>query len=370
MQVDTRERGFSYAYDAPLDMRMDPDQELSARDVVNSWDERQLARLLKRVRRGALRRPDRPRDRAPRAEPPIDTTQELVDVITAAIPAPGALRRRPPRQAHLPGHPDRRQRGARRSSTRACPLAWDVLRAGGRFAGISFHSLEDRRVKRFLADARDGLHLPARPARLRLRPHAGGRAADPARDRPDPGEIAENPRAKSARLRAARKLTEEPQNGRANRRPAHAHARAAAPPHPAPPPPRQRTAASGAGRRARAARDDRSPRAHARDARDARGRPPHARPGLDRDHRHRADGIVAMQVSLLKMNSGIGRAMTKAGTLERQNADLEAEIASLSSSERVRAAAAAKGMLAPARGGERVPAAPAATATRTARPGA
>ena len=64
MQVDTRERGFSYAYDAPLDMRMDPTSELAAREVVNEWDERGLSRVAARAGRGALRPPDRPRDRA------------------------------------------------------------------------------------------------------------------------------------------------------------------------------------------------------------------------------------------------------------------------------------------------------------------
>ena len=100
IQVDTRERGFSYAYDAPLDMRMDPDQALTAAEIVNDWDERRLARAAARVRRGALRRPDRPtRVRPPPPRGRIETTQELVDVIKPALPAPGAVRRRPSGQA-------------------------------------------------------------------------------------------------------------------------------------------------------------------------------------------------------------------------------------------------------------------------------
>ena len=88
MQVDTRERGFSYAYDAPLDMRMDPDDELTAAEVVNTWDERRLAHAAPRLRRGALRRPDRPRDRPRARHAPIETTNELVEVVTDAVPAP------------------------------------------------------------------------------------------------------------------------------------------------------------------------------------------------------------------------------------------------------------------------------------------
>ena len=88
LQVDARERGFSYSYDAPLDMRMDPDQELTAADVVNRWDERRLARLLReygeeryaaRIARAIAAR---------RRETAIDSTQELVEVIKSALPGP------------------------------------------------------------------------------------------------------------------------------------------------------------------------------------------------------------------------------------------------------------------------------------------
>ncbi|HEY5389457.1 MAG TPA: 16S rRNA (cytosine(1402)-N(4))-methyltransferase RsmH, partial [Solirubrobacteraceae bacterium] len=88
MQIDARERGFSYSYDAPLDMRMDPEQELSARELVAEWDERRLARALRdfgeerhagAIARAIVRR---------RASAPIETTHELVDAINSAIPAP------------------------------------------------------------------------------------------------------------------------------------------------------------------------------------------------------------------------------------------------------------------------------------------
>jgi 16S rRNA (cytosine1402-N4)-methyltransferase len=179
MQVDTRERGFSYAYDAPLDMRMDPAQPLTARELLNTWERRR-----------------------------ITTTFELVDAITAAIPAPARF---------AGGHPAKRTFQAIRIAVNdelaqldaALPLAWDVLRVGGRVAAISFHSLEDRRVKRFLADKARGCICPPD-----LPVCACGRtpAAEPVFRRsvaPTAGEVADNPRSKSARLRAARKLREE-----------------------------------------------------------------------------------------------------------------------------------------------------------------
>ena len=205
MQVDTRERGFSYAYDAPLDMRMDPDQDLTARDLINTWDERRLARLFRefgeeryagQIARAIARE---------RRRHELTTTTELVDVIAHAIPVPARF---------AGGHPAKRVFQAIRIAVNdelsqlegALPLAWDVLRPGGRFAGISFHSLEDRRVKRFLVGRAQGCvcppdlpvcvcgHVPE--AELLTR-----RAVAPT-----PGEVAANARSRSARLRAARKV--------------------------------------------------------------------------------------------------------------------------------------------------------------------
>src|SRR4051794_14717830 len=207
MQVDTRERGFSYAYDAPLDMRMDPDQELTARELINTWDRRRLARALREY--GEERYADRiageiVRRRA-RAE--LSTTFELVDAITAAIPAPARFGG---------GHPAKRTFQAIRIAVNdelseldaALPLAWECLRKDGRFAGISFHSLEDRRVKRFLADRATGCvcppDLPVCVCGHEPEAELLGRGVVAT-----PQEVAANPRAKSARLRAARKLTEE-----------------------------------------------------------------------------------------------------------------------------------------------------------------
>ncbi len=208
MQVDTWERGFSYAYDAPLDMRMDPAQELTAAEIVNTWDERRLARLLReygderyagRIARAIVRE---------RAQAPIETTHALVEVVKSAIPAPARF---------AGGHPAKRTFQAIRIAVneeleqldRALPLAWELLAPGGRLAAISFHSLEDRRVKRFLADrARGCVCPPDLPVCACGRTPEGELLARRA-IAPSPGEVAHNPRAKSAHLRGARKLEKE-----------------------------------------------------------------------------------------------------------------------------------------------------------------
>jgi 16S rRNA (cytosine1402-N4)-methyltransferase len=212
MQVDARERGFSYSFQAPLDMRMDPDQELSAREIVASWDERRLARTLRdfgeerhagAIARAIVRR---------RAGAPIETTQDLVETIVSAIPTPARF---------AGGHPAKRSFQALRIAVNdeldqldeALPLAWGLLREGGVLAGISFQSLEDRRVKRFLAARAQGCVCPPD-----LPVCACGREPEAALLTrrsivPSAGEIAHNPRSSSARLRAARKLGDEPASG-------------------------------------------------------------------------------------------------------------------------------------------------------------
>jgi 16S rRNA (cytosine1402-N4)-methyltransferase len=207
MQVDTRERGFSYAYDAPLDMRMDPGDELTAADVVNEWDERRLATLLRDYGEERYARPIARAIVRARASRQLHTTNELVEVVTAAVPVPARF---------AAGHPAKRVFQAIRIAVNdelgqldaALPAAWELLRVGGRFAGISFHSLEDRRVKRFLAARARGCICPPD-----LPVCACGRVpeAELLTRRsvvPTPGEVAANPRAKSARMRAARKLEE------------------------------------------------------------------------------------------------------------------------------------------------------------------
>jgi 16S rRNA (cytosine1402-N4)-methyltransferase len=202
MQVDAWERGFSYSYDAPLDMRMDPTQSVSAATVVNEWPQDRLAGAIREFgeerRAGSIAREIVKRR-------PIETTSQLVTAIKAAIP---------PSERFGRGHPAKRTfqairiavNGELESLDRALPLAWDILRVGGRLGGISFHSLEDRRVKRFLADRARGCVCPPElpvcvcgrepEAELLTR-----RAVAPGAE-----EVAANPRSKSAHLRAAVKI--------------------------------------------------------------------------------------------------------------------------------------------------------------------
>ena len=136
MQIDTRERGFSYSYDAPLDMRMDPRSELTAREIVADWDERRLAGILREfgeerhasaIARAIVRR---------RTQTPIDTTLALVEVISAAVPAPARF---------ASGHPAKRTFQALRIAVNdelgqleaALPLAWELLARGRRARGQS-----------------------------------------------------------------------------------------------------------------------------------------------------------------------------------------------------------------------------------------
>ncbi|HEY2258545.1 MAG TPA: 16S rRNA (cytosine(1402)-N(4))-methyltransferase RsmH [Solirubrobacteraceae bacterium] len=209
MQVDTWARGFSYAYDAPLDMRMDPDQELTAEMIVNTWDERRLARLLREY--GEERyatQIGRAIVRARRHEE-LASTQQLVDAIKAAVPVPAQF---------AGGHPARRTFQALRIAVNdeltqleaALPTAWDLLAADGRLAAISFHSLEDRLVKRFLAARARGCICPPELPICVCGHDPEAELLTRRAVAPTPGEVATNPRSKSAHLRAARKLEVTP----------------------------------------------------------------------------------------------------------------------------------------------------------------
>jgi 16S rRNA (cytosine1402-N4)-methyltransferase len=205
MQVDRHERGFSYATDAPLDMRMDPSDEPSAADIVNTWDERELAIIFRRygeeryarqIARGIVRR---------REDAPIERTGQLADTVRASIPAPARFGE---------GHPAKRVFQALRievnheleSLEAGLPAAFEMLRPGGRLAIISFHSLEDRMVKHFLRDRARGCTCPPEFPICVCGHEPELRILTPKPVRPSVREVDDNPRASSARLRAAVKV--------------------------------------------------------------------------------------------------------------------------------------------------------------------
>jgi 16S rRNA (cytosine1402-N4)-methyltransferase len=207
MQIDRPERGFSYAVDAPLDMRMDPSGALTAREVVNEWEERELATIFRRFGEERFARQIAQAIVRRRAERPFERTADLVETIRAAIPAP---------RRFGDGHPAKRVFQALRIAVndelaaleRALPAAVSMLRPRGRIAVVSFHSLEDRIVKRFFAAEARGCTCPpdlpvcvcGREPVLRLLTRKAVR--------PSPAEVADNPRAASARLRVAQKAEE------------------------------------------------------------------------------------------------------------------------------------------------------------------
>jgi len=208
MQIDTRARGFSYSYDAPLDMRMDPGIERSAHQLVNESEQRHLETILRelgeeRYARQIARAIVRERDRKP-----IASTVELVDIVTQAIPTPARF---------AGGHPAKRVFQALRIAVNdelgqldvALPLAWGLLREHGRLAAISFHSLEDRRVKRFLSARAQGCICPPDLPVCGCGREPEAELVSRRAIAPTPGEIAANPRARSARLRVATKLGED-----------------------------------------------------------------------------------------------------------------------------------------------------------------
>jgi 16S rRNA (cytosine1402-N4)-methyltransferase len=209
MQVDAWERGFSYSYDAPLDMRMDPTQALSAATVVNDWPQERLARTIRELgeerRAGSIAREIVKRR-------PLATTAELVTAIKAAIP---------PAERFGRGHPAKRTfqairiavNGELEALDRALPLSWEILRVGGRLGAISFHSLEDRRVKRFLSDRARGCVCPPELPVCVCGREPEAELLTKRAISPGPEEVERNPRASSAHLRAALKIREAEEAG-------------------------------------------------------------------------------------------------------------------------------------------------------------
>jgi len=212
LQIDDPRRGFAYAVDAPLDMRMSPTGKTAA-DILNTYTAAELASILRRY--GEERFATRIADRivAARADAPFDSSARLVELIDGALPM--AARRRG-------GHPAKRTFQALRievngelaSLESTLPSAVAALSLGGRIAVLAYHSLEDRLVKQVLnAAASDQAprDLPVVPVELRpqLRLLIRGAA------RPSAAEVAVNPRAASARLRAAVRIAEPERRGAA-----------------------------------------------------------------------------------------------------------------------------------------------------------
>ena len=211
MQVDAWERGFSYSYDAPLDMRMDTRQEFTAADLVNEWPEARIAQVLRRFGEerfaaGIAREIVRRR--------PLATTAELVDAIKAGMPASARFGG---------GHPAKRSfqairiavNGELEALDEALPLAWQQLKVGGRFAAISFHSLEDRPVKQFLAAKARGCVCPPELPVCVCGHEPEAELLTRRAISPGPEEAERNPRSRSAHLRAALKIAEAQSVGEA-----------------------------------------------------------------------------------------------------------------------------------------------------------
>jgi len=204
MQLDRTARGFSYSADAPLDMRMDPDAALTAAEVVNTYDEKTLTRVLRefgeerfagRIAAQIIRR---------RMDRPFATTGELVELLYQAIPAPAR---------RTGGHPAKRTFQALRivvngeldSLRDALPAALGALAPGGRIVVMAYQSLEDRIVKNQFAAATASRTPPGLPVEL---PGHGPEfvALTRGAERAGPAEIAVNPRSASVRLRALEKV--------------------------------------------------------------------------------------------------------------------------------------------------------------------
>ena len=205
LQIDDPERGFAYAYDAPLDMRMGR-QELTAAQVLNTYAKADLARILRSY--GEERFADRIAGRivAERAREPFTTSGRLVRLLTEAVPM---------KSQRSGGHPAKRTFQALRIEVNGelsaleavLPEAVAALTVGGRIAVLAYHSLEDRLVKQLLAaGARDRAprDLPVVPPELAPELRLLTRGAR----RPTVAEVTANPRAASARLRAAERIAE------------------------------------------------------------------------------------------------------------------------------------------------------------------
>jgi 16S rRNA (cytosine1402-N4)-methyltransferase len=203
-QLDDPSRGFAYSYDAPLDMRMDRTATLTAADVVNTYPAARLARVLREYGEERFARRIADAVVREREKTPLTSTKRLSEIIRDSIPAPAR---------RTGGNPAKRTfqalrievNGELEALRQALPAALDALAVGGRIVVLAYHSLEDRMVKQALAaGAADttppGLPVPLAAAQPRFRLLTRGA------ERPEAAEVAANPRAASARLRAAERV--------------------------------------------------------------------------------------------------------------------------------------------------------------------
>ena len=209
-QLDERERGFAYSYDAPLDMRMDPTAELTAETVVNTYPEAELRRIIRswgeekfagRIAAAIVRS---------RAEEAFSSTGRLVEVIRGAVPAAAGK---------SGGHPAKRTFQALRIEVneeldvleRALPEVMSRLNVGGRLVVMSYHSLEDRITKGQMTALATSTAPPGFP--IELEEHAPVvKMLTRGVDKPTQHEIEENPRASSAKVRALEKIRTSPRS--------------------------------------------------------------------------------------------------------------------------------------------------------------
>ena len=204
MQLDERDRGFAYSYDAPLDMRMDTSRGRTAADIVNTYDEAELVSIIRRWGEEKFAGRIASAIVAARAKAPFTTTGELVEAIRSVVPAAAA---------RTGGHPAKRTFQALRIEVneeldvleRAIPSALSVLGVGGRIVVMSYHSLEDRIVKDIFAagsrsSAPKGFPVELEEHKAQLKRLTKGTEV------PTEQEIAENPRAASAKLRAVERI--------------------------------------------------------------------------------------------------------------------------------------------------------------------
>ena len=204
-QLDEAHRGFSYRADGPLDMRMDPDQPVSAADIVNGYAVADLERV---IRHNGEERFARRIARAVVAARPLETTTELADVVKEAIPA--ATRRSGPHPARRTFQAIRIEVNAELTSLRSgLSDAVDVLEPGGRVEVISYHSLEDRIVKQHFRSEAEGCTCPSDFPVCRCEAQIRVRVLTPRPVRPPDSEVASNARARAAKLRVAEKMMTE-----------------------------------------------------------------------------------------------------------------------------------------------------------------